>query len=138
MKNPNRVLIVVNLRAGKRIVRGQLALIIDEFCAAGYIPTVITTQAGGDAERIVAGKSNDYELVVCCGGDGTLNEAISGMMRSRRRVPIGYIPCGSTNDFAGSIRLPKNLLKAAWGEGFVTQTSRGRKLCQKPPGARAW
>lgn len=113
MKNPQRVLIVVNLRAGKRIVRGQLALIIDEFCAAGYVPTVLTTQAAGDAEHIVAGKSNDYEFVVCCGGDGTLNETISGMMRSRRRVPIGYIPCGSTNDMANTLGLPRDPVRAA-------------------------
>lgn len=113
MINPRRVLIVVNLRAGKRIVRGQLSYIIDEFCSAGYIPTVVTTQAAGDAERIVAGKSNDYCLVVCCGGDGTLNETISGMMHAKTRVPIGYIPCGSTNDMANNLGLPRNVIRAS-------------------------
>lgn len=112
MINPRRVLIVVNLRAGTRVIRGQLANIVDEFCAAGYVPTVRITQCAGDATNIVAGKSNDYCMVVCCGGDGTLNETISGMMRARKRVPIGYIPCGSTNDMANTLGLPKNVLKA--------------------------
>lgn len=109
MNKPKRMLLVANLHSGKRTVRGKLSEIVDSFCAAGYIPTVRTTQGHGDADHIVAGKSNDYELVVCCGGDGTLNETISGMMKSKTRVPIGYIPCGSTNDMANTLALPHNV-----------------------------
>ena len=112
MQNPVRVLIIVNLHAGKMAVKNKLSAVIDEFCAAGFVPTVRTTQRGGDAEKIVAGKSKAYDLVVCCGGDGTLNETISGMMRSSNNVPIGYIPCGSTNDMANTLSLPHNILKS--------------------------
>lgn len=112
MINPKRMLIVANLHSGKRAIRNSLYEVIDRFCAAGFVPTVRTTQARNDAERIVAGKSNDYELVVCCGGDGTLNETISGMMRAKTRVPIGYIPCGSTNDMAKTLSLPRDVAKA--------------------------
>ena len=52
-------------------------------------------------------------MVVCSGGDGTLNEVVTGMMHAKHQVPVGYIPAGSTNDFAGSLRLPKNMAKAA-------------------------
>ena len=109
MKNPKRVLLIVNLHAGKMSVKSRLAKVIDDFCSAGYIPTVRTTQARGDAEKIVAGKSSAYDIVVCCGGDGTLNEVITGMMRSKTQVPIGYIPCGSTNDMANTLGLPHNI-----------------------------
>ena len=113
MINPKRILIIANLHSGKRAIRNGLSEVVDRFCAAGYVPTVRTTQARNDAERIVAGKSSDYELVVCCGGDGTLNETISGMMRAKTRVPIGYIPCGSTNDMAKTLGLPRNIKDAA-------------------------
>ena len=108
-----KMLIIANLHSGKRKIRNTLSVAVDRFCAAGYIPTVRTTQARNDAEKIVAEKSDDYELVVCCGGDGTLNETISGMMRSNKRVPIGYIPCGSTNDMANTLDLPRKVDKAA-------------------------
>lgn len=112
MDKPKRVLIIANLHSGKKTVRGKLADIVDAFCAAGYVPTVRTTQGRNDAEHITAGKSSDYELVVCCGGDGTLNETISGMMNSKTQVPIGYIPCGSTNDMAKTLGLPHDVPKA--------------------------
>ena len=58
-------------------------------------------------------KAGDYDLVVCCGGDGTLYETVAGMMKRRKKVPLGYVPAGSTNDFASSLKIPKNMVKAA-------------------------
>ena len=113
MDKPRRILVIANLHSGKKAIKAKIAEVIDEFCAAGYVPTVRTTQARNDAEKIVAGKSSDYEFVVCCGGDGTLNETISGMMRAKTRVPIGYVPCGSTNDMANTLDLPHNIRQAA-------------------------
>ena len=112
MSKAKRVLIVANLHAGTKQVRNKLCDIIDEFCREGYVPTVRTTQCSGDACRIVAGKSESYDLVVCAGGDGTLSETVSGMMLSSRRVPVGYIPCGSTNDMARTLGLSRNMAKA--------------------------
>lgn len=108
-----KVLFVYNPKAGKAQIRSKLADILDKFAAAGYDITIFPTRKRDDARQIVEERAKDYELVVCSGGDGTLDEAVTGMMRSGCRVPIGYIPAGSTNDFGGSLSLPKNMLRAA-------------------------
>ena len=79
----------------------------------GYEVTIHPTQAPQEARKMVAEKAGKYDLVVCSGGDGTLDEAVSGMMRREERTAIGYIPAGSTNDFANSLKLPKDMVKAA-------------------------
>ena len=71
------------------------------------------TQAKDDARLMIEKHARNYDLVVCSGGDGTLDEAVSGMMESPVKVPIGYIPAGSTNDFAASLKIPKNMLRSA-------------------------
>lgn len=108
-----KMLFVYNPKAGKAHIRNKLADILDVFAGAGYEMTVAPTQKRGDAKRIVASRSPEYDLVVCSGGDGTLDETVTGMMQSFFRTPIGYIPAGSTNDFGGSLGLPKNMVKAA-------------------------
>ena len=113
-----RLLFIYNPKAGKAQIRTKLADILDVFARNGYELTVCPTQKRDDARRIVAERSGDYELVVCSGGDGTLDETVTGMMQSGFRTPVGYIPAGSTNDFGGSLALPKNMVKAA--ETIVT------------------
>lgn len=108
-----KMLFVYNPKAGKAKIRTKLADILDVFTKAGYEITIYPTQKKLDAMEIVTNKSKDYDLVVCSGGDGTLDEVVTGMIRSGCRKPIGYLPTGSTNDFAGSLSLPKNMLKAA-------------------------
>ena len=108
-----KLLFVYNPKAGKAQIRLKLADILDVFAAADYEITVAPTRGRGDARRIVQERSAEYELVVCSGGDGTLDEAVTGMMQSGFRTPIGYIPAGSTNDFGGSLALPKNMVRAA-------------------------
>lgn len=108
-----KLLFVYNPKAGKARIRTKLADILEMFARDGYELTVYPTQKQGDARRIVAGRSKEYDLVVCSGGDGTLDEAVTGMMQSGFRTPVGYIPAGSTNDFGGSLALPKNMVKAA-------------------------
>ncbi len=108
-----KMLFVYNPKAGKAQIRGKLLDVLNIFAAAGYEMTVCPTQKRGDAVRIVQSRRKDYDLVVCSGGDGTLDEVVTGMMKSRFRTPIGYIPAGSTNDFGGSLALPKNMQKAA-------------------------
>ncbi len=78
-----------------------------------YRVTIHPTQAQGDAVKLIEDESEDYDLIVCSGGDGTLDEVVTGMMRVQDKKPIGYIPMGSTNDFANSLNLPKNIQKAA-------------------------
>ena len=88
--------------------------ILDSFVKAGYGPSVYITQGPKDAEYQAA-RAKTKELVVCSGGDGTLNEVVSGLMTitPEKRPELGYILSGSTNDFASSLGLPKNMRKAA-------------------------
>mgnify|MGYP002510481296 CR=1 FL=1 len=108
-----KLLFVYNPKAGKAQIRNKLADILDIFAKEGYESTVVPTQKRGDARKIVASRHDGYELVVCSGGDGTLDEVVTGMIQSGFRTSIGYIPAGSTNDFGGSISLPKNMVRAA-------------------------
>lgn len=108
-----KLLFIYNPKAGKGQIKTHLLDIIDIFTKAGYEVTAYPTQFAGDAIRVAAERSVKYDLVVCSGGDGTLDEVVTGIMQSVRRRPIGYIPAGSTNDFASSLGIPKNMKKAA-------------------------
>jgi YegS/Rv2252/BmrU family lipid kinase len=107
------MLFVYNPHAGKATIRGHLLDIIDIFTKAGYEVTAYPTQSQGDGEKRVRMRDNDYSIVVCSGGDGTLDEVVSGMMNSEFKVPIGYVPAGSTNDYAKSLKIPSVMTKAA-------------------------
>ncbi len=104
---------ICNLVSGKAMIGFHLPKIIDRFTAAGYEITVHTTQCQGDGINAAQyACENNFDIVICCGGDGTLNEVIQGCMKASRPLPIGYIPSGSTNDFARSIGIPKSPLEA--------------------------
>ena len=90
-----------------------LADIISLFNQAGYETLVHMTQGQGDATRIVAKRAAQCDLIVCCGGDGTFNETVSGILQAGVDVPVGYIPAGSTNDFAASLKLSGVVMQAA-------------------------
>ncbi len=108
-----RMLFILNPFAGMRKANRFLADIISTFNQAGYQVTVHVTASRGDATNITALLAPDMDMVVCCGGDGTFNEVISGLMRCGADIPIGYIPAGSTNDFAASMKLPTRIPEAA-------------------------
>ena len=112
-----KLLFIYNAKSGKARIRKYLAGIIDIFIKSGYRVEAYQTQSQKDAMTQVQRRGFEFDMIVCSGGDGTLNEVITGLMTSEwygeRRVPIGYIPAGSTNDFAVSIGLPKNMLNAA-------------------------
>lgn len=107
------LLFVFNARSGKGNVKSKLADIIDVMVKAGYDVTAHPTQERGDACNLMDEVPGKYDLVVCSGGDGTLDEVVTGMMRQEEKVPIGYIPAGSTNDFGSSLKIPKDMIKAA-------------------------
>lgn len=110
MKN---LLFIVNPSAGKKHIRSQLFEIVDLFVKADYNVRVYPTQAREDAIRIVNEEGWQYDLIVCAGGDGTLDEVVTGYMSCACNIPIGYIPCGTTNDFARSLGIPKDHIRAA-------------------------
>lgn len=107
------MLVIINPKAGMRQGAKNLSDILGIFQSGGYLPTVLMTEKTGDASRFVCEYGKDAEMIVCIGGDGTLNEVVTGMMKAELRQPIGYLPAGSTNDFAGSLGLSKDLLAAA-------------------------
>lgn len=108
-----KLLFVFNPYSGKGLIKNKLLEIVDQFVKNGYEVTIHPTQRPQDALEQVEKYAGKYSLVVCSGGDGTLDEVVSGMMRRDKKVPIGYIPSGSTNDFASSLKIPKNMEKAA-------------------------
>ena len=107
------MLFVYNPRAGKAQIRSNLLDIIDIFVKAGYEVTAYPTQEPGDAIKAVKERREGYDIVVCSGGDGTLDEVVTGMMQCEEKLPIGYVPAGSTNDFANSLKIPRSMIKAA-------------------------
>ena len=109
-----KLLFVFNPKSGKGLIKNYLVDIVDTMVKADYEVTVYTTQAQGDAIQKVEKEAAKYDLVVCSGGDGTLDEVVTGMNRSEVERPIGYIPAGSTNDFANSLGIPKDMVKAAY------------------------
>ena len=110
MKN---LLFIVNPSAGKKHIRTKLFEIVDLFVKADYQVRVYPTQAKEDATRIVVEEGRLYDVIVCAGGDGTLDEVVTGCMKCGCNTPVGYIPCGTTNDFARSLGIPKDPVRAA-------------------------
>lgn len=104
---------ILNLKSGKATISSKLAVVIDMFTKAGYEVTARPTQERMDAcaaAKYACGQG--FDLIVCSGGDGTLNEVIQGVMRSEKKLPIGYISAGSTNDFARGVGIPRNIIDA--------------------------
>ena len=100
------LLFIVNPRSGRTKSRAPLFDAVARFSQAGYLVYVHMTEGPGDATRVAREMGQDFDLVVCSGGDGTLNETISGLMQLPRRPWVGYLPNGSTNDFAASLHIP--------------------------------
>ncbi|MBQ6849046.1 MAG: YegS/Rv2252/BmrU family lipid kinase [Clostridia bacterium] len=107
-----KLLLILNPISGKMTGKRHLADVLDQFCRADYIPTVCITAARDDARRMAHAHGGEADLVVCLGGDGTFNEVVTGMLEAQHTTPLGYIPCGSTNDFASGIGLEKSIPKA--------------------------
>lgn len=111
MKN---LLFIINPVAGRRHARSAMFDVVHTFCKAGYnVTTAVTLERGHGKQMARDAAKNGYDLVVCIGGDGTLNEIISGLAESDNPLPLGYIPAGSTNDFARTLGLSLTPAKAA-------------------------
>lgn len=118
-----KMYLLVNLIAGKAKISQNLANIIDQFVISGYDVTVHTTQSSNDA--ITAGKhacDENFDALVVAGGDGTLSQCLQGIMQSENHIPVGYIPAGSTNDFAKSLGIPADV------NGAVRCITQGRPV----------
>ncbi len=108
-----KLLLIINPCAGQKKAKKQLTEIIDIFNRADFAVITHITSGSGDAEAACIRYADQVDRIICCGGDGTFNETVSGVLKSGKDVPIGYIPAGSTNDFASSLHLNSDLLQAA-------------------------
>lgn len=108
-----KMLFIYNPNSGMGLLKPKLSDVLDIFVKGGYGVTVYPTQKYHDAVRKMGEYEEQYDLVACSGGDGTLDEVVTGMMKREKKVPIGYIPAGTTNDFASSLHISKNMLEAA-------------------------
>ena len=108
-----KMLFILNPCSGTRKANKVLTDILAIFNRADYQTQVYVTAASRDAVKAVKAYAPGMDLVVCCGGDGTFNETVTGLLESKLDIPLGYIPAGSTNDFANSLKLPLNPVKAA-------------------------
>lgn len=107
------LLFIFNPNTGGGRLKTKLMSILCAYSHANYRVTVLPTRAHGDARRFAAEYGESFSKVICCGGDGTLNEVVDGLMSLEKRPVLGYIPGGTTNDFASSLRLPRSDMIAA-------------------------
>lgn len=106
------MLFILNPAAGRTHIKNRLFDIINAFSEADFRVTVFPTRQPNDGRSIVISEGSDYDLIVCAGGDGTLDNVVTGFMMSKCEKPLGYIPAGSTNDFARSLGIPLDPMAA--------------------------
>ena len=111
--NYKNLLFIFFSYAGKGEIRSKAVRILQLFSSAGYDVLVSPTSRAGEIPEIIQRRANGVDLVVCCGGDGTLNETVTGLMKLDPRPPLGYLPAGTVNDFASSLGISKDLEGAA-------------------------
>ena len=109
----NRLLFIYNPTSGTGQVKPALAPVLDVFAKAGWLTTAYPTQCKGDAARTARELAPQFDRVICAGGDGTLSEVAAGLMDLESPPPLGYIPFGSTNDCATTLKLPRKPREAA-------------------------
>ncbi len=113
MNKKLKMLFVFNPFSGKAQLKNHLVEIIDIFIKGGYEITIHATQEREYAYNLVKSDAHLYDIIVCSGGDGTLNETVRALMEIESQTRLGYIPSGTTNDFAFSVNIPNDMIKAA-------------------------
>lgn len=113
-----KLLLIINPKAGRTVIKSDLINIIEVFQNAGYqVQMYLTREKKEDNTDFIYKNATDFDLIVCAGGDGTLDNTVSGIMKIerelKRRIHMGYIPCGSTNDYARSLKISLNPVEAA-------------------------
>lgn len=107
-----RALVILNPKAGMKKAKKDMFEIVDRLSQKGYRVAVQTTTKRGDGTLFVTEYGAKQDLIICCGGDGTLNEVLAGLQQAKLDIPVGYVPAGTTNDFARTFCLPKKVEKA--------------------------
>ncbi len=113
-KTLKKMLLIINPVAGKEQGKKYAFGLASFFTREGYLVTIRPTQIDSNVNiEFVEKNVSDFDVIVCCGGDGTLNETIAGLIKSKSDVPLGYIPLGTTNDFAKTLGISSSPLEAA-------------------------
>ena len=123
MQDRKKLLLIMNPKSGVMLAPKYMADIIERFSRSGYLTQVLMTTAKGDARDFAHDYGGEADVVAVSGGDGTLNEVIDGLISGGHDTPIGYIPAGSTNDFANSVGLPKSIFECVDGIIYGTPHS---------------
>ncbi len=108
-----KLFLIANPKSGRGYIKSRLMTITDIFNRNGYLVTTYITACRGDATKVAEKITSDYDIVVCCGGDGTLNEVITGLMQNPKPFPLGYIPLGTLNEWSTSLGISKDVKQAA-------------------------
>lgn len=108
-----KLLMIMNPKSGTMLAPKHLADIVTRFSNAGYLTQILMTSASGDARAFAMEHGSDVDTIVVSGGDGTFNEVVDGIITAGIDANIGYIPSGTTNDFATSLGLPKSIFDCA-------------------------
>ena len=108
-----KMFLIANPKSGRAKIKNELMNIVDIFTRGGYTVTVYPTARKGDAITVAANLSDEYDTVVCCGGDGTLNEVINGLMQNQNHYKLGYIPAGTLNEWSSGLKISHMPKKAA-------------------------
>jgi len=108
-----KALFIINPCSGKKKILKSITEIDKVLYEGGYSADIYFTKCRKDATQKVISDGAGYDMIICGGGDGTYNEVISGVLKAQLSVPVGYIPAGTTNDFASTLGIPsKNVLAA--------------------------
>ena len=110
MNKRKRILFIMNPKSGLMLAPKHMAEIVGKFSGAGFLTEVLMTEGKGDARDFAAQYGGNADIVAVAGGDGTFNEVVDGLIGAGHKTALGYIPAGSTNDFANSIGLPKQMM----------------------------
>lgn len=97
--------LIANPKSGRARIKTELLNIVQILTRGGYIVTVYPTARAGEATRVASELDGEYETVVCCGGDGTLNEVINGLMKNKNKFKLGYIPLGTLNEWSSGLKI---------------------------------
>ncbi len=108
-----KMLFIYNANAGRGRIKAVLSDVIEIFCRADFDVTIHATRASKEATEIVTARGSEFDVVVCSGGDGTINEVVSGLITLPKKPLCGYFPMGTVNDFANSLGIPCNPITAA-------------------------
>ncbi len=107
-----KTLLIINPASGIKQWRKAIPDLLTVFSGADHLPAVYLTRGRGDAAAFIAAHGGEYDLIAVCGGDGTLNEVVTGLLSAGHKTALGYLPAGSTNDFASGLGLSTNLSRA--------------------------